>query len=131
MTRPHGFTVIEALVVLAALALGAILYFTGQATITATARDSLKKTATNAMYYSLEEYYYPKYGYYPQSIESKALPTMDPKLFTDPDDVKLGDAGSSYHYTATDCSRDGHCKSYKLSADMEREAEYTKVSRHG
>lgn len=35
----------------------------------------------------------------------------------------------NYHYDATDCDMEGKCKSYKLRADMAREAEYVKTSR--
>lgn len=40
-------------------------------------------------------------------------------------------AGKSpnYHYDATDCDTEGHCKSYTLRADLQTEAEYVKKSR--
>ena len=61
-------------------------------------RDDARKTAINAMYYALEEYYYPKYGYYPSEINEEVLPVIDPELFTDPFGTNLGIDGSSYSY---------------------------------
>lgn len=41
-----------------------------------------------------------------------------------------GGKTANYKYESTDCDNDGKCKSYTLSADLEREARYTKTSRH-
>ncbi len=129
MRRTRGFTVIELIVVLVVAGIGFTLFVTQKANIDAAARDDKRKTAINAMYYSLEEVYYAEKGYYPQEIDSKTLRAIDPALFADPDGLKLGDPLSTYHYEGTDCSNDGHCKHYTLSASLEREAEYTKNSR--
>lgn len=129
MKHSRGFTVIEVLVVLAFLIGGSVLFFTQKNAIDTAARDNDRKVAINAMYYSLEEYYYPKNGYYPQSIDSATLRTADPELFIDPDGYTIDDALSNYHYEATECSLDGKCESYKLYSDMEAEATYTKTSR--
>jgi len=129
MDKRHGFTIIELVVVLAFLIGGAAVFYTQKASIDAIARDADRKVAINAMYYSLEEVSYPKNGAYPQSIDSKTLRSVDPELFTDPDGYKMGDAQSNYHYSASDCSLAGLCKQYRLSADMEKEAEYVKTNR--
>ncbi len=129
-TNEHGFTVLELVVVVAVLAVGGWLFFTQQARVLATERDQDRKTAINAMYYNLEEVYYPQHKYYPSSIDSKTLRAMDPNLFTDPNGVKLGEANSDYRYNGTECSTDGKCKSYTLRSTMEREAEYVKTSRN-
>jgi len=130
MKRSHGFTVIELIVVIVFVAAAATLLFIQRNNLQASHRDDQRKTAINAMYYSLEEVYYAKNGFYPSKIDSKTLPSVDPDLFTDPDDTLMNETGAEYHYTGLNCGTDNHCKSYKLTADMEREATYTKSSRH-
>ncbi|HEY5695671.1 MAG TPA: hypothetical protein VIQ80_02445 [Candidatus Saccharimonadales bacterium] len=125
----QGFTVIELIVVVAFLGAAAALLLIQRSDLNASQRDNQRKTAINAMYYNLEEVYYAKNGFYPSKIDDTVLTAMDPKLFTDPDDTKINDTGSEYHYDGTDCQGD-HCKSYKLSADMEKEATYVKKSRN-
>lgn len=129
MKRISGFTVIEVVVVLAFLITGAVIFFTQKATIDATARDDDRKIAINAMYYSLEEVYYEKNGYYPGEIDSKTLRSVDPALFTDPQGYVMGDPGANYSYNPTDCSLDNKCKSYTIRSKMEREGDYVKTSR--
>ncbi|OYW84365.1 hypothetical protein B7Z17_04205 [Candidatus Saccharibacteria bacterium 32-49-10] len=130
MKHSRGFTVIELLFVLVLLGVGSWVYFTEKATITATQRDSARKVAINAMYYNLEEVYYPQHSSYPATIDSKTLRAMDPALFTDPNGNKLGASGANYRYTGIGCTTDGACKSYKLSSTMEREGDYLKTSRN-
>lgn len=128
MKRSSGFTIIELATVLVALLIGGLLFYSGSATANAAAHDTQRKVAINAMYYNLEEAYYPAHSYYPSTIDSKTLRAMDPTLFTDPSGIKLNTAGSTLHYKALDCDTNGHCKSYRLSADLQREAEYVKES---
>lgn len=130
MKHRAGFTVIEVLVVLLFLTGGALLFFTQKASIDATTRDNERKVAINAMYYSLEEVYYKQNKSYPESISSKVLRSIDPKLFIDPDGFTMGDSLANYHYDASGCDLDGNCEKYTLFADMEKEATYTKNSRH-
>lgn len=127
--KRRGFTVIELLVVLVILIIGAWLFFTEQDNVNAVQRDAARKVAINAMYYNLEEVYYPQHNYYPQHIDSKTLRAMDPALFTDPTGIALGDADSDYRYDATGCSTDGHCTGYTLRSAMERESDYVKTNR--
>lgn len=129
MKRSSGFTVIEVIVVVLFLGIASVLLLMQKSDLAAANRDNQRKTAINAMYYNLEEVYYAKNGYYPSKIDSSTLTAMDPGLFTDPDGAKLGDDNAEYHYDASNCQND-QCKSYKLSADMEKEATYTKTSRH-
>jgi Tfp pilus assembly protein PilE len=127
--KQRGFTVIELLVVLVILILGAWLFFSEQDNVNAVQRDSARKVAINAMYYNLEEVYYPQHNYYPQHIDSKTLRAMDPALFTDPTEIPLGESDSDYRYNATGCSTDGHCTGYTLRSTMERESDYVKTNR--
>ena len=127
--KRRGFTVIELLVVLVILIVGAWLFFSEQDNVNAVQRDSARKVAINAMYYNLEEVYYPQHNYYPQHIDSKTLRAMDPALFTDPTSIVLGQSDSDYRYDATGCSTDGHCIGYTLRSIMERESDYVKTNR--
>lgn len=129
MKREHGFTVIELIVVIVFLGVAATFLLIQRGNLTAAHRDTQRKTAVNAMYYNLEEVFYEKNSYYPSSIDSKTLRAVDPEQFTDPNGFKLGDAQSSYRYEGTNCTNN-ECKSYTLRADLEREADYVKESRH-
>lgn len=129
MKRSQGFTVIEIIAVIAFLGVASVLLLIQKANLEATNRDDTRKVATNAMYYNLEEVYYEANGYYPSKIDSKTLRAMDPALFTDPDGVKLNETGSTYHYEGLNCDNT-KCKSYKLTADLEKEAKYVKTSRN-
>lgn len=129
MKRAQGFTVIEVIVVAVFLGIAAGLLLMQRSDLIAAGRDNDRKTAINAMYYNLEEVFYAKNGYYPSKIDEKVLTAMDPNLFTDPDNTKINDTYAEYRYDANNC-RDDKCKSYKLSADMEKEATYTKSSRN-
>lgn len=140
MRRAHssGFTVIELLIVIVFFAAVTVLFLVQKNNLSVAARDSQRKTAINAMYYNLEEVFYAKNGYYPEKIDSNNLTAMDPALFIDPENTKLGDtttdeAGSThqsdYRYAATNCV-DGKCKSYELRAQLEHEEDYVKKSRH-
>lgn len=129
MTHKKGFTVIELLVVIVILATAVFLVFWQKNNLDIAGRDNQRKTAINAMYYSLENAYYPTHGYYPNHLNSGVLKSMDPDLFTDPNGVKLGDSGSNYRYTPLNCTGD-QCQGYTLQASLEGQATYKKTSRH-
>lgn len=127
--RKQGFTVIEIIIVAAFLiAAGIVLLFQIQR-MSAEQINMQKKTAINAIYYSLEEYFHPKHGYYPERIEKDTLPTMDSELLTDPDGVMIGEGSSAYRYEPKQCS-DGKCASYSLRAILINEDDFVKKSRH-
>lgn len=127
--KQRGFTVIELLVVLVILIVGAWLFFDEKGNAEAVQRDTARKVAINAMYYNLEEVYYPQHNYYPQTIDSKTLRAMDPALFTDPTGIQLGTSDSDYKYNPTGCTTDGHCTGYTLRSTMESESDYVKTNR--
>lgn len=129
MKRESGFTVIEILTVILFLSLATVLLFIQKANLEASQRDHTRKTAINAMYYSLEEVFFEKNGYYPSRIDSKTLRSMDPELFTDPDGIKMNEADSSYRYEGLNCDNE-KCKAYKLTASLEKEAAYEKTNRN-
>jgi Tfp pilus assembly protein PilE len=127
--RASGFTVIELIFIIIVLGLASIVFFVQKNNIAVIAQDNTKKTAINAMYYSLEEVFYPANKYYPQTIGSDDLKSVDPALFKDPSGVKLGAAGSTYTYSPANCT-DNKCKSYTLKATLTNEADYVKTSRN-
>ncbi|MDK2898815.1 MAG: hypothetical protein PWQ10_2 [Patescibacteria group bacterium] len=124
----NGFTVIEILFVTVLVATASILFFIQKNSLEIAARDNARKTAINAMYYSLEEVFYPANEYYPQSINSDNLKSMDPTLFTDPTDIMINTSGSSYTYTPANCVNE-KCKSYTLKATLENEGDFIKTNK--
>lgn len=125
----RGFTVIEILLASFVAIFASVLFFIQKNNIETVAKDNTKKTAINAIYYSLENSFYATNKYYPQSISSDNLKTLDPSLFIDPDGVKISTSGSSYTYKPTNC-QDGKCKSYTLKADLQNEVDYTKTNKN-
>jgi hypothetical protein len=81
------------------------------------------------MYFNLEEVFYPAHNYYPATISDENLKAMDPQLFTDSFGFNIGDGLSSYRYEPTNCV-DDKCQSYTLRANLEKEDDFIKNSRH-
>ena len=127
--RQKGFTVIELIVaMLFLIAAGVVLFFQLDG-IYMQQLNSDRKTAINAMYFSLEEGFYPKNHFYPEVIKDDTLPTMNKELLTDPYGVRLGEPNSAYRYEPTDCN-EGKCKSYTLRATLDKEADFVRESRN-
>ena len=129
--KQRGFTVIEILLVIVLLCIGSWLFFSEKAKANSTARDTQRKTAINAMYYNLEEVYYPTNKFYPATVDTKTFRAMDPDLLKDPNGIEIGQSSSNYRYEGTDCSTDGKCKGYTLKSSLELEADYVKHARSG
>ena len=130
MKAKKGFTLIELMIVAAFAALLVIIFFLQKANVDAMNRDDARKTAINAMYYALEEYYAPTHdGYYPSEISEDVLPVIDPELFTDPFGTNLGIDGSSYSYEPANCDENNQCKEFILRAQLEKEDTYIKRSK--
>jgi type II secretory pathway pseudopilin PulG len=126
--RKQGFTVIEVIVVSAFLVTaGVVLLFQLQRMNTEHV-NSQKKVAINAIYYSLEESFFPANQFYPESIDKDTLKTMDASLLTDPDGHALGDSESAYRYEPKNC-KDGKCAAYSLRAILENEEDFVKTNR--
>ncbi len=126
--RSSGFTVVEVLVVVAVLIFASVLFFVQKNNLEVAARDTQRKTAINAMYYSLEEVYFKQNGHYPRTINESVLPSVEPSLFSDKNGVKIGESDSEYRYEPTNCT-DDNCTSYTLRASLENEADYIKTQR--
>ena len=124
-----GFTVIELIVVIVILAATAFLFITQKNALESAGRDDQRKTAINAIHYSLEEVYFAQNESYPRTVSADILPSVDPALFTDPNGVTIGSANSSYRYEATNCSDDG-CAAYTLRTTLENEADFVKTNRN-
>ena len=129
MNTKKGFTVIEIIVVACFATLLLIVFFVQKSNMDAMQRDEDRKTAINAMYYALEESFYPEHGYYPQFLSEDNITVIDPALWTDPSGYNLGDPMSSYSYEAANC-KEGKCQEYTLSSTLEKEDTYTKYNRN-
>jgi Tfp pilus assembly protein PilE len=127
--RSQGFTVIEILFIASVIGIASVTFFIQKHNADVIASDNSKKTTINAMYYSLEEVFYPANKYYPQTISSDNLKSVDPALFTDPSGVKIGLAGSAYSYSPTNCT-DNQCKGYTLKATLDNEGDYIKTNQN-
>ena len=129
--KKKGFTVLELILCIVFVGIFVVLFFLQKVNVDAMDRDEKRKVAINAIYYALEEGYYPENEGYPEEIKTPdILPWIDPNLFTDPNGNNLwGEYGSDYSYEAYNCE-DGKCKSYQLRSLMEKEEDYVKTSRH-
>lgn len=126
--RKQGFTVIEILIVSAFLIVAGVVLILQVQKMNSETTNSQKKVAINAIYYSLEEAFYPANNYYPEAIDKDTLKTMDADLLTDPNGHTLGESESAYRYETSDC-QDGKCKSYTLRATLENEEDFVKTNR--
>jgi type II secretory pathway pseudopilin PulG len=126
--RSRGFTIIELIFIIALLGVASVLFFVQKNNLEIAGRDETRKTAINAMYYSVEEVYFKANGYYPRTIDAATLPSVDPTLFKDPSGVKIGEANSNYRYEPFNCTND-QCKNYTLRTTLENEDDYVKTNR--
>jgi len=126
--QANGFTVIEMLFVSVLLGIASVFFFIQKSNLEVLSRDDKRKTSINAIYYSLEEVFYPVNKYYPRTVTSDNLKSLDPALFIDTNDIKIGEAGSIYTYEPVNCSND-QCKGYTLKTVLENEADFIKTNR--
>ena len=129
MKRKSGFTLLEIIIVAVFATLLLILFFIQKSNVDAMHRDEQRKEAINAMYYAIEEAFYPTHGYYPDSISESNIKVIDPALWTDPFGYNLGMEGTSYFYEPANCT-EGKCKEYVLRAELEKEDMYIKRNRN-
>lgn len=126
--KKSGFTIIELIIVIVFVSLALVVFFLQKVNVDAMNRDKTRKIAINAMYYALEEGFFEKNGYYPETISENNLKVIDPQLFTDPSGIVLGEPGCSYIYEAANCT-DGECREYTLRASLEKEEDFIKKNR--
>jgi Tfp pilus assembly protein PilE len=125
----RGFTVLELIIAIVFLLSAGTIFYVQKRDLEVQTRDSARKTAINAMYYNLEDVFYPAQKAYPQKLTSDQLKGLDPTLLKDPEGVTIGDQNSDYSYEAKDCVN-ALCKSYTLRANLEHEADFVKTSRN-
>ncbi len=129
MKQDSGFTVIELLVAVVFLIFVGGIFYLQKQELVISQQDSSRKTAVNAMYYNLEEVYFPAKASYPRKISSENLRAMDPALFKDPSGKAVGDQASDYRYEPSSCE-DDVCKGYQPRVDLEREDDFVLKSRN-
>jgi len=123
-----GFTIIELLFVIVLISAASVLFFVQKNNLEVANRDETRKTAINALYYSIEEVYFTSNKHYPRTIDTSVLPSVDPTLFKDPSGVQIGEATSEYRYEPYNCDGDV-CKNYTLRTTLENEDDYVKTNR--
>lgn len=130
MKRQSGFTVLELIVAVVFLVIAGTFFFVQKRDLEIANRDSLRKSAINSVYYTLEDVYFAANGAYPEHLTADQLRGVDPGVLTDPNGKAFGIEGSDYSYVPKDCT-DGKCRSYTMTANLENEADYAKTSRNG
>ena len=128
-SQKNGFTVVELITVVALFLAAGIIFAFQWNSLQVSFRDSQRKTAINAIHYSLEEGYLTKEGNYPSKIEEDTLKTLDQAILKDPNGKMIGKSGSNYRYEPTGCDENNRCSGYTLRADLENEDDYIKKSR--
>ena len=126
--RQMGFTVLELIIAVVILLAAGTAFFIQKRDLQDMSQDAQRKTAINAIYYNLEDVYYPAHHAYPEHLTTDQLKGLDPSQLKDPNGATLGDFGSNYAYTPKNCTN-GQCASYTLTADLKLEADFTKTSR--
>lgn len=128
-SKNYGFTLIEIIFVTAIFSFASVIFFVQKNNLNVLNEDKLRKTSINAMHYSLEEVFYKATSYYPQSINSENLKSVDPELFTDTNGKKINENGSAYSYKSVNCNTEGKCKGYELKTTLQKESDYIKTNR--
>ena len=129
MKSSRGFTVIEIIVVVTLFAVASVVFFVQKNDVEMAARDDLRKTSINSMYYSLEEVFYPANKGYPRAITTENLPSVDPELLKDPSGVKVGEGTSDFRYEPLNCDGD-LCKAYSLRTTLENEDDFIRTNKN-
>lgn len=140
MRKSAGFTIIELLVVVVLFLSMCGLFLYQKNAIEAAARDDRRKTDINTLYHNLEKVYFAEHKSYPDALNSKTLPSVQPDTFKDPDGISINEirldnellgitSRSDYTYEPTGC-KDNRCVGYTLRSVLEKEADYTRKSEH-
>lgn len=66
---------------------------------------------------ALEQYFYPKYGYYPKEVSEEVITIISPSVFVDPEGKHINDKSSRYSYESSGCNED-KCTAYKITAKI-------------
>ena len=122
----QGFTVIELLVVILVFIALAVVAVTNIRGLRAENRDTASKTDINAIYYQLESFF-EKNDYYPEKLSVETLKGLDPESLKDDLGKTVNEEGGQYRYEPNTCAEQ-KCKSFTLTAQLDKEAPYTKQS---
>lgn len=125
MKKQNGFTIIELLAVISLLLLAGVIFIMQKRDITLYHEDSARKTSVNAIHHYLEKVHFPAQSSYPEELTPEALPGIAPDLLKDPAGVTFNATGSSLRYEPINCIA-GACKGYTLTANLVKEADFTK-----
>lgn len=123
----RGFTIIELLVAILVLSVLAVVAIANIRDIRAENRDTTSKTEINALYYQLEASF-ERNSFYPQELTEETLKGIDPENLQDNLELGINEEGGLYTYKPRSCNEEGKCKSFELTAQLEKEAPYTKES---
>lgn len=126
MNTSFKFSTVELISLFLLLGFLAIVGYDRFDAIQSVHRDQDRKIAINTIKHNLEEVVKPKIGGYPRVLSAAQLSAMDKSLLTDPRGNVLGTRNSDYRYQPTGCNGSDICSSYKLVADLEKEADYVK-----
>lgn len=124
MKNEKGFTAIELVIFIVVLVVLAVFFVIQKLDLDSTYADQHRKTAINAMYYSLTDVYLPEHGNYPSEIKEDTLKAIDPELLNDIFGVPIYESDSEYKYEGLNCDGSGKCAGFKLTAALEKEADY-------
>ena len=140
MKKSYGFTFIELCVVIVLFLSMSGLFLYQKNTIEASARDDRRRADINTLYHNLEKVYYAKHKSYPAEINSKTLDALPSDTFKDPAGISVNElrvdneltgatTRSTYTYEPTGC-KNSQCSGYTLRADLEKEDDYIRTSKH-
>jgi type II secretory pathway pseudopilin PulG len=124
-----GPTRVEAIVIILLLAAIGALFWSQQQAVQVRHKDSQRKEAINATYYYLEDVYYTQHHGYPVSLGEGALKGLPLSALQDPEGHAINDPSGDLRYDPSGC-QNGLCTSYTLSAQLQKEAAFTKESLH-
>ena len=122
-SREGGFTVIELVIFFVILTVLAGFFVVQKLDLESSFADQHRKTAINAIYYNLTEVYFPAKNHYPSTIEQDTLTGIDPDMLYDVFDYMIGDNNSEYIYQGLNCNNN-QCKEFRLTAKLDKEADY-------
>lgn len=127
MSKQHGFTLPELFIAILLVAVIALFALSQEQSAQAARRDDIRKTSINAMYFFLEEVYFPAHKAYPTSLTVDNMKGVDPELLKDPGGTLIGNKDSNYRYEPGDCAGN-NCQRYTLRADLEKEDDFVRQS---
>jgi prepilin-type N-terminal cleavage/methylation domain-containing protein len=130
MDRQNGFTVLELIIAVVVIIAAGAFFYVQKRDLVAANLDSQLKIAANAIYYNLEDIYYPKNKSYPEVLTADQLKGLDPSSLIDSKGKAAGQEGSDFRYEPKECDADGKCKKYTLTTVLQNEANFVRNSRN-